>query len=316
MQHETFTFQDADHQLIYVHHWSPPRRRPPKAVVQIAHGMAEAARRYARFAQALIRAGYEVYANDHRGHGLTAGSLERLGNTGINGFNRMTDAMAQLTDVIRARHPDIPIYLLGHSMGSFLAQQYMYRYPDKVSGIMLSGTAGRQSPKLWFGIVLAQLIAAIHGNEHRSPLLMNLTFGSYNKAFRPTRTDADWLSRDKAEVDRYIADPYCGSTVFTAGFFRDFFRGLHEIHRRNHLKQIPKQLPVYIFAGNKDPVGGMGEGVRRLVEMYRKLGMKHVSCKLYPGGRHEMLNEINREEVIADIIAWLELFQPPLLGPN
>jgi alpha-beta hydrolase superfamily lysophospholipase len=304
VQIETFTYLDADQKKIFVYHWSSQEQRTPQAIVQIAHGMGEMAARYERFARSLIEAGYEVYANDHRGHGQTAGQPDQVGITGSNGFSKMTDAMAQLTDEIARRHPGVPIYLFGHSMGSFLTQQYMYRYAHKVKAVILSGTNGKQTPMIRVGILIAELLASWKGSDHRSPLLMQLTFGSYNKAFRPNRTASDWLSRDEAEVDRYMADPFCGG-IFTAGFFRDFFRGLLDIHRHQHMVQIPKQLPILIFAGDSDPVGRMGKGIVQLTGMYSRFGIEQVSCKLYPGGRHEMLNEINREEVTRDVVAWL-----------
>jgi alpha-beta hydrolase superfamily lysophospholipase len=304
---ETFTFLDSDQRRIFVYHWHSQGQgqKEPRAIVQISHGMAEHAGRYERVAKALIKEGYEVYANDHRGHGLTAGEAERVGKTGSDGFNKMAEAMAQLTDEIAARHPGVPIYLLGHSMGSFLAQQYMYRYGGKVNGIILSGTNGKHSPLLRLGILIASMLAIWRGDDHRSPLLMLLTLGSYNKAFAPNRTDCDWLSRDETEVDRYIADPFCGD-IFTAGFFRDFFRGLMDIHRHSYMERISKQMPVLIIGGERDPVGQMGKGVRQLLDMYSRLGMMEVTCRLYPGGRHEMLNETNREQVTDDVLAWLD----------
>jgi alpha-beta hydrolase superfamily lysophospholipase len=180
----------------------------------------------------------------------------------------------------------------------------MYRYSHKVKGMVLSGANGRQSPMILVGIMIAEFLAAHKGEKHRSKLLTQLTIGSYNKQFRPNRTANDWLSRDEAEVDRYSEDPYCGG-VFTAGFFRDFFRGLLDIHRSEHMERIPKNLPILLISGGQDPVGRMGKGIVQLAEMYRKLGMLEVSSKQYPGGRHEMLNETNRDEVTSDVIEWL-----------
>ncbi|TDG00983.1 alpha/beta hydrolase [Paenibacillus piri] len=307
MLRETFTFPDEDRNPIFVYHWSRDGagKMPPKAVVQISHGMAETAYRYERFAQALTDAGYEVFANDHRGHGRTAGKLEQVGLTGADSFSKMTNTMARLTDLVADLYPGVPVYIFGHSMGSFLSQQYMYRFSAKASGVVLSGSNGKQSLAIHAGIALAGLLAAFKGDDHRSPLLTNLTFGSYNQEFRPNRTGFDWLSRDEAEVDRYVEDPYCGG-LFSAGFYRDFFRGLVDIHRLSNLERIPRQLPVLLISGDCDPVGEMGRGVARLVAMYRELGMEDVVCKLYAGGRHELLNETNREEVMRDVIAWLD----------
>lgn len=306
MHKETFRLQERGGTQVVVYGWRPDvSDERLRGLVQIAHGMAETAARYERLAQALTDAGFAVYANDHLGHGQTAGCVDNLGVLGEDGFHRMADTLAQLTDQLKERYPGLPVYLLGHSMGSFLVQHYMYRYPGKASGIVLSGTNGPQGTLLRLGYRVAQLEVWRRGSEHRSLLLNALTFGGYNRAFKPVRTPFDWLSRDEAEVDRYIADAYCGA-VFSAGFFRDFFAGLLEIHRPDRVAGIPKQTPVFILSGAKDPVGEQGKGIRRLVGLYQRLGLEHVSWKLYPEGRHEMLNETNRDEVMRDIVDWLE----------
>jgi alpha-beta hydrolase superfamily lysophospholipase len=299
------TWRDSEGDSIFTYEWRP-ETDAAKAVVQIAHGMAETAERYERLAQALTEQGYIVVANDHRGHGKTAGSTEKIGIFGADSFNRMVENMAELTDRIRFAHSGLPIFLLGHSMGSFFTQQYMYRFPKKVSGVILSGSNGKQGSLLGIGVKIATLAAKLRGDHHRSKLLNHLTFGAYNKAFRPTRTKLDWLTRDTAEVDAYIQNPYCGA-VFSAGFFRDFFKGLQEVHLEENMQKIPKNLPIYVFSGEMDPVGGMGKGVRQLLRMYHELGLTQVSSTLYPEGRHEMLNEQNRDEVTKDLITWLEM---------
>lgn len=315
MRTDTFRFADTEGRDIFVYKWASDQensewRSRPKGVVQIAHGMAETAARYERLARVLAEAGYIVYANDHRGHGNTARSADELMVIGENGFERMTEAMSLLTDRIAAEHPGLPVFLFGHSMGSFLAQQYMYRCGSKLRGVILSGTSGRQGPLLGFGIRIAESLCARKGAEHRSELLMGLSLGGYNRVFRPNRTAFDWLSRDEAEVDKYVQDPLCGALP-TAGFFRDMFHCLQDIHRWSHMERIPKELPVYIFAGDRDPVGRQGKGIKQLVDMYRKLGLRDVAWTLYPGGRHEMLNEINRDEVMRHVVEWLDRKLPP-----
>ncbi|GLI08173.1 alpha/beta hydrolase [Paenibacillus tyrfis] len=304
MRDRQFTFPDADGEAIFVYEWLPEEDVPVRGVVQIAHGMAETAARYERFAGVLTGAGYAVYANDHRGHGRTAGSPERFGVIGENGFQRMAEAMGQLTDLIRVQFSDVPFYVFGHSMGSFLTQKYMYLFPGKVDGIVLSGTNGPQK-LLGIGSALARRLAARKGDQHRSELLMRLTLGSYNRQFRPNRTPFDWLSRDEREVDLFAADPDCGFAM-TAGFWIDFFRGLQEIHDERNMRQIPVDMPVYLFSGELDPVGRRGKGVVELAGLYRELGLRHVTYKLYPQGRHEMLNEINRDAVMQDVLHWLD----------
>lgn len=298
-----FTLEDDDHMTLHIYHWHPEQQHQPRGIVHIAHGMAETALRYERFAEALTQAGYLVYANDHRGHGQTAYSTGHLGYPGVDGFNWMVHDLAHIHKYIRRTHPTLPLYLLGHSMGSFLTQKYMYTYPQLVDGIILSGTNGPRT-MLSMGRTLAKLQQRLRGERYPSLLLNSLSFGSFNRSFRPNRTGFDWLSRDTEEVDKFIADPMCGF-IASAAFFDQFFDLLQQIHRPGHMRRIPKELPVYIFAGERDPVGHFGKGVLRLVKLYEQLGLTQVSYKLYPEGRHEMLNEINRDEVSADLIAWL-----------
>ena len=307
MIEKTFTFKASDGEEIFAYNWRPEdENNNVKGIVQIAHGMAEAAHRYKRFAEKLVKEGYIVYANDHRGHGKTAPSLDEIGYIGPDGYNRMVQDMKEFTDLIRDReNKDLPLFLFGHSMGSFLAQRYISHYGDNIQGVILSGTSGDQGFVLNIGISIAKREVAKKGPKARSPRLNNLSFGSYNKKFEPSRTEFDWLTRNEKEVDKYIKDPYCGG-IFTTSFYYDFFKGLKENFEKSNLENIPKNLPIYIFAGDKDPVGNMGKGVLKLVKCYQRLGIKDLEYKLYKDGRHEMLNEINRDEVMEDVINWLD----------
>jgi alpha-beta hydrolase superfamily lysophospholipase len=304
MKSETFTFKEGTGPDIFVYKWIPDDGVKVKAVVQIAHGMAETAARYERFAERLTGEGYLVYANDHRGHGKTAGDADRVGDLGDDGFNNMVKEMRRLQAIINEENPGLPFFLFGHSMGSFLLQRYICLYGDDLDGAILSGSNGRVGILLDIGLCIAKREAKKLGRGHRSHKLTKLSFGGYNKPFRPNRTKFDWLSRDEAEVDKYVNDPFCGG-VFTAGFFRDFTGGLKIVEDKKELAGIPPELPIYIFSGDMDPVGNFGKGVMKLVKTYRKLGIKDLCYKLYEGGRHEMLNETNREEVMQDVIEWL-----------
>lgn len=305
MKCKEFTFKDEEGIEIFVYKWLPEGVINVKGAVQISHGMAETAARYERFAEDLTKAGYIVYANDHRGHGRTAGSVENVGYCGQDGFNWMVKDMRRLNSIISDENPDIPIFLLGHSMGSMLSQTYIENYGDTINGVILSGTSGKMGILLDIGIVIAKREMKRIGPRGKSTLLNNMTFGSYNKEFKPNRTDFDWLNRDNSEVDKYINDPYCGG-VFSAGFFYDFLRGLKEMHKIEQLRKIPKDLPIYLFSGEKDPVGKDCRSVKQLIDTYKKEQIKDVSYKFYKDGRHEMLNEINRDEVITDTIKWLD----------
>jgi alpha-beta hydrolase superfamily lysophospholipase len=305
MRTEEFTFKDEENAEIFCYKWSPDRPEKLKGAVQISHGMAEMSSRYERLATALTSAGYAVYANDHRGHGRTALSLDNIGYPGdTDGFTWMVRDMRKLSSIIKAENPGVRLFLLGHSMGSFLSQMYAQLYGDELDGLILSGTNGKQGLALDLGILVSRLEIKMKGRRAKSPTLNSLSFGSFNKSFQPARTEFDWLSSDPSEVDKYVKDDYCGG-IFTAGFFHDFFKGLKEIEKPSNMAKIPKELPVYIFSGEKDPVGGFTKGVLQLVEAYKSLGMKDVTCRLYKEGRHEMLNEINRDQVIADLIDWL-----------
>ncbi|GAV21499.1 alpha/beta hydrolase [Carboxydothermus pertinax] len=299
-----FIFKASDGQKIYCYRWSPLEEVKPRAVIYIAHGMAETAVRYERFASVLIKKGYLVYAHDHRGHGKTAKSLLEIGYLGPDGFNRMVQDIKEIIDFVKGENSGVPIILFGHSMGSFLTQRYISLYGESINGVILSGTSGAPGPIVNLGIWQAKKEVERFGPRHRSTRLTQLTFGSYNKKFKPNRTEFDWLSRDHEEVLKYINDPYCGG-VFTASFYYDFLRGLKETFRPENLRKIPKELPIFIISGDHDPVGSMGKGVLKLIKTYEKLGLTRVTYKLYPGGRHEMLNETNREEVVKDILSWL-----------
>ncbi len=295
----------TDGHEIFIHNWIS-KKSAPKAVVQISHGMAEHAARYEPFAEKLVDSGYIVYANDHRGHGKTAGSVDCLGFFAENnGWMRVVEDMNELTSLIRNAHPGLPVFLLGHSMGSFLLRTYMFQYGTRINGAIISGTAGSAGVLGDIGMLVANMEIKRKGLRGKSTLLHQLSFGGYNKAFKPTRTDFDWLSRDHAEVDKYSNDPFCG-TVFTAGFYRDLLWGLKTIHKKENIGMIPKNLPILILSGDKDPVGKNGKGVSQVYQSLKNIGITNIQLTLYPGGRHEMLNETNRHEVYRDVINWMD----------
>lgn len=290
---------------IFVYKWLPKNIKKAKGVVQIAHGLAEHASRYERFAQKLTAAGYIVYANDHRGHGKTAGKLENVGYFGDkNGFDWMVQDLYQLNGIIHNSFPKLPVFLFGHSMGSFLVQNFIERYKFSTNGAVLSGTLGPQGALIDLGIFLSAAIILFKGKKYRSHFLFSLAMGSYNNSFKPARTKFDWLSRDKKEVDKYVADPYCGG-VFTSQAYQDLFRGIKNMHRKGNMRKISKDLPIYLFSGEKDPVGSKTKTVVKLIDLYNGLEIRNVTWKFYKKGHHEMLNETNREEVMKDVIHWL-----------
>ncbi len=301
---ETFTYPGADGLEIFARAW--PVAQVPKAIVQIAHGMAEHGGRYDRFAAALNAAGYAVYANDHRGHGASIPDGFTPGHMAdADGWNLALRDMLLLNQKIRTDQPGVPVVLLGHSMGSFLAQHYMAEFGESVQGVALSATNGPPGALGKIGQLVTRLEKLRLGAEGHSPVMAGMTFKAFNKAFRPNRTEFDWLSRDEAEVDKYVADPLCGFDCSVATWI-GMLDALTVIASEENLRKMDKSRPLYLFSGTEDPVGEKTKGVRRLLDLYAAHGFTQVAHKFYDGGRHEMLNEINRDEVTADIIAWAD----------
>jgi alpha-beta hydrolase superfamily lysophospholipase len=309
MQASTFTLATGDGTQLHVNRWLP--EGPAKAVVQIAHGMAEHSDRYARFAQRLTDAGYAVYAGDHRGHGSTA---QQAGDAGYfadrDGFDTVVEDLHLLGQHARSEQPGLPFVLFGHSMGSFLSRAYAIRHGADLDGLVLSGTASDPGLLGKVGRALATAQARVRGRRHPSGLMNALTFGQYGAAFKPNRTQFDWLSRDEAEVDQYVADARCGN-VFTAGFFADLLAGLIRVNRDAEVARIPKDLPVYLASGSLDPVGEKGRGPQRVADQLTRLGVRDVTVRLWPDARHEILNETNRDEVMDDFVEWLDAHVDP-----
>jgi alpha-beta hydrolase superfamily lysophospholipase len=278
-----FRFTSADGLSIACVRWDG--WKPVRGAVQIAHGMGEHMGRYAETIEALVHAGYTVYANDHRGHGRTAASAAHLGDFGAGGFDLLVEDMARLRGIARTETPDGPFILVGHSMGSFAAQQYVLAHSREIDALVLSGSG------LLDG--LARLAAT-------APPGTNLL----NAPFEPARTPFDWLSRDTSVVDAFINDPLCYASLQPASL-ASFFAAAPRLCDPLSLGRIRSDLPIYLFSGGEDPVGEQFEGVERLVARYRGAGLQDVTSESYPGGRHEMLNEINRAEVRTDLLAWM-----------
>lgn len=300
----SFTLINQQGMPLHIYEWLPEVSIPIQGLIQIVHGMAETADRYSRVASSLCASGYAVYAHDQRGHGKTAKSLEDVGHSGEDGFHGMESDILEVSSFLNQKYAGICHYLLGHSMGSFLTQRIIEMHSDIYSGFILSGTNGPR-PNLGVAKSIARFQVKLQGTSHRSLLLNTIVFGRYNKGIQPARTAFDWLSRDEDEVDKYMNNPYCGQ-VCTAEFFRDFFQLLQHIQTSANYQGIPLNKPIYLFAGDRDPVGLYGKGVTKLHQIYLKLGVKDVECRLYPGGRHEMLNETNRDEVTTDLLDWLK----------
>jgi len=293
----TYPSSDGVHQC-HACLWLPDKREP-RAVVQLVHGICEYIQRYAPFAEFLTDHGFAVTGNDHLGHGKTASGPEEYGY--FEDWTCLVKDVHTLRVSTGERYPALPYFLLGHSMGSFVARTYLIDYPGTITGCILSGT-GQEPPAT---VALGKGITGV-GDPHKvNKVFYDLSIGSYNWKFHPNRTSADWISRSRETVDAYLKDPLCNFQT-TAGMNHAMMCGLQYISDRENLAKMDKDTPVYFFSGDHDPVGAMGKGVHIVEGFFREAGIQDVTVKLYPGGRHEMLNEINRDEVFADTLAWME----------
>lgn len=289
--------------VIFVRAWLPTGDL--RGCVQIIHGMSEHGGRYARFATALNHAGFAVYAQDLPGHGRTARAPDELGHfADEHGWRFALQSIHAVQAELRERHPALKPVLFGHSMGALLSQDYLVHHGRDVQACVLSATTGDMGLMRAVGLALMRAEIAWAGPRHRSPLADRLSFKSFNQKFKPARTDFDWLSRDPAEVDRYIDDPRCGFRAST-GLWADLLAYGARLREPARLARIPKALPVLILAGTDDQATNGAKGPTALERAYFKAGMQDVTLKLYEGGRHELLNDTCREQVTADVTAWL-----------
>lgn len=285
--HDTILHFAGDGAKIMTHHWQPAL--PPRGVVVLAHGMGEHARRYERLAQRLTASGYAVYANDHRGHGSLAKDAGTLGDFGAAGFRGVVSDLVSTLDMVRSAHPGVPVAMLGHSMGSFAVQLLMAESSKLPDAVALSGTAALD--------LLVQ--AQMRGEGMNKP----------NARIDSPRTPFDWLSRDDAEVDAYIADPLCAFAL-TRDSGVSLFEAARVLGQPSSLANLPKDLPIYLFAGDQDPVTGYLDYFNELLSRYRHAGLRNVESRVYADGRHETLNELQRDQVESDLIDWLDKALP------
>lgn len=277
----------------------------PKGVVHIVHGMSEHAARYNEFALYLNQHGYLVYASDLRGHGKTAGAIDKVGIFAMqDGWNKVVGDVINLSKEIEKKHPQLPLFLLGHSMGSFISRSVAILSPQEIDGYIFSATAGHPGLLGRVGVKLSNLNLKMMGKKNRTKMMTQLAFGDFNKKYKDKRTEKDWLTKDNDIVDQYISDPYCMQT-FTSQFFNDLLSGILSINEMNNIREMEKNKPILLFAGDMDPVGDYGRGPKEVYEKLKKSKIEDVTLKIFETGRHEMLNETNREEVYELVVRWL-----------
>ena len=276
----------------------------PKAVVQFVHGMAEHKERYYPLMTYLSEMGYACLVTDLRGHGATVTTPDDLGYFGKEGWKGLIQDTKSIVSYARRQFPGMKIFLLGHSMGSFMARSYIGEYPDDFDLCILSGTGHTPGIVCAAGKAMAKSEIKKHGSKYRSPKLQDLAFGSYLKGIEDPIGANDWICRDEAVIRAYDADPLCGFPG-TAGLMYDMMTGLSLIGSSSHIAKMKKDLPVLFIAGEADPVGGWGKTVRQVESRFRAAGMRDVSAVYYPGMRHEVLNEIGKEQVWQDVLGWI-----------
>ena len=278
----------------------------PRGVVQIAHGITEYMGRYKGFMSFLADKGFVAVGNDHLGHGRSAETPEELGIFDEkDGWSRVLDDMDKLHDMMKEEYPDIPYIFFGHSMGSFLTRHYIILHPDKPDLAIICGTGHQARPIVMSGLGIAEAAVKMNGPRRKGEKLNDLAFGAYNKGIDNIRTDHDWLTRDTDSVDEYMADPLCGF-IPCVSLFRDMLTGVSFITDPANIARMNKELPILFISGWKDPVGEYGAGVKRAFRAFCEAGMKHVHIKLYPNDRHELLNEIDKDDVMNDICGWID----------
>lgn len=275
-----------------------------KGVLVISHGMAEHINRYDEFALELCNQGYTVFGHNHRGHKdsiLTDDDYGYMNDE--DNFNILVSDLLEIINKIKEQYPNLPLYLFGHSMGSFVSQRFVELYGNKIQGLILCGSSKNPKILVNMGIFLSKMVMNIKGRRYRSKFINNIVFGSYNNKFKPNKTDFDWLNSNSDEVDIYVNDKYCGG-IFTVSYFYDFFRGLNTICKNYDL--IPKKLPILIISGDKDPVGGYGKYITNLYSTLKNKEIIDLEMILYKNGRHEILKEYSKKQTFNDVINWLE----------
>lgn len=304
IEKNSFSFAGNENTSINVITWIPENQNL-KGVIIVVHGMAEYANRYDEFARFLAENNYAVYAHDQRGHGFTLKN-SKFGFFGKkDGWNLVLNDLHKLVKITKEKHPDVASILFGHSMGSLLARNYAIDYGRFIDKLIITGTAHNPGFITNIGLVIAKTLSILVKPHTPSKFLTMMTFAGFNKTYHDKRTKFDFLSRDTEIVDKYVKDPLCGFDCSNS-FYVNMLTGLKYIHQDKNIQMIPAALPIFILSGNDDPVGNYGKGVEKVYMQLKSNGCNNVTLKLYPNARHELTNEINRNEVYNDVLNWIE----------
>lgn len=290
--------------MIHLLHWIPDGE--VKAALQISHGMLEHIGRYDEFASFLASRGFTVFGSDHLGHGGTASSHNSLGYfAGKRGNVCVLKDLHRVTVLMERMYPQVPHFILGHSMGSFFVRRYLTIYGREVDGAIIMGTGNQALPLVVAGGLFAKFIGLIKGSRYKSRLMHQMVLGSYNYRFRPAETPHDWLSRDRQKVREYVEDPMC-QFIFSCSAYVDFFKIMLDLKLCRQFDRIPRRLPIFLCSGKEDPVGDCGRGVLAVYSQFKQMGIEDLKYNLYKDCRHELLNEINRSQIYKDLALWME----------
>lgn len=311
MQLKSFFMKMTDGNELWINRWIPDSDTEIKGVIQLHHGLAEHSLRYDRLGSILAEHGYVLNAHDMRGHGQTGANAQknkkgRMGRLAEKkGFDRVVEDLDEMIENLKKEFPGKKVILLGHSFGSFVSQGYIEKYGKRIDGVILSGTAGPQKALVGFGNIFAHILCCFFGPNSVLKLLYKLSFGGYNKRIEHPISDFSWLSKNQTNISMYESDDWCGIPL-TTSFYVDMTGGLKKIHRNSNMKKIPRELPLLCIYGEEDPVGGYGKTVNKLMDIYKKNGLKDIQVKSYKDDRHEILNEDDKETVENDILNWLD----------
>lgn len=305
MKTGNFTFENKGAR-IFTYYWLPENTL--KGVILLAHGMAEHYIRYAEFADFLVKRGYGLYVHDQRGHGK---SLPPDGQYGYladrNGWELLVDDLHHLITIIKEKHIDTPFFLMGHSMGSSIVRTYFTVHDEDITGAVILGSSNDPGINGYVAYFIARVEALIRGPKAVSPLMDWLIFNGHNKRYNPSRTKFDWLTRDEKKIDEYINDPLCGM-LLPASFYRELTKNVKALSNKKSIARINKNLPFFFISGELDPVGGYTKNIKEIIRDYKNAGINDVTSKVYNDCRHELLNELNRDEVYSDIVSWMNQY--------
>lgn len=302
MGNSHFWFTASDKAEIFVHIWDCVDK--PRGVVQLIHGMAEHGKRYEDFALYLNKQGYIVYADDHRGHGRTAESIKRIGKMKSSDFMRIVQDEIELSEMVKQKYK-LPLYIIGHSFGSFITQRYIIERSDLPEKVVLVGSGSASKIESTVMAWLSSLMILFKGEEHCSPFIEKCVLGSFNQRIPDAKTPYDWICENETVREQYGQDPFCGAS-FSSGYYKGLAINFKKMYTSKRLSKIKSALPILVVTGSEDPVGEYGKAVERLVQLYKKNGLSNVRTQTYQGMRHEILNETGKVEVYQDISDFLQ----------